>query len=209
MSGPSETADSTADRQPLFLVLSGPSGVGKDTILHAAIARDADLATIVTAKTRPARPNEQHGVHHLFLSDAEFDALLTRDAFLEHAEIYGHRSGVPRDQVRDLLDHGRTVIVRTDIQGARTLHNRVSGAVLVFLSAPDRKTLAARLGARNTDAPADLDRRLAAADDEMAQASWFNHVIINHEGRESEAVNELLRIIAQEKARVGRPVPVV
>ncbi|HJN92653.1 MAG TPA: guanylate kinase [Dehalococcoidia bacterium] len=194
---------------PLVVVLSGPSGAGKDTVLRAALDRDARLASIVTAKTRAPRRGEEHGVHHLFLSDAEFDALLAADGFLEHADVYGHRSGVPRDQVRHLIEQGCTVIIRTDIQGARTLRQKVPGAVLVFITVPDLPTLETRLRTRNTDAESDLQRRLAAAADEMAASSEFDHVLVNHEGREVDAVDALLAVVETERSKQDRVVPVV
>jgi guanylate kinase len=208
------SAAAASSTQPLVVVLSGPSGVGKDTVLRAALDRDAldgdaRLASIVTAKTRAPRRGEEHGVHHLFLSDAEFDDLLAAEGFLEHADVYGHRSGVPRDQVRNLIAQGRTVIIRTDIQGARTLRQKVPGAVLVFITVPDFPTLETRLRARNTDSEPDLQRRLAAAEAEMAASSEFDHVLINHQGRESDAVTALLSIVEAERTKPDRVLPVV
>lgn len=193
-------------------MLSGPSGAGKDTILRAALQRDAlhghnRLAGVVTAKTRPPRSGEIDGVHQIFLSDAEFDAQLAQDGFLEHAQVYGHRSGVPRDQVRALVDQGKTVCIRTDIQGARTLRERIPQAVLIFVTVPDLPTLEARLRTRAADSEADLQIRLAAAREEMAAAPEFDHVIVNHEGRESAAVDELLAVLDQERTKPNRPAP--
>ena len=116
-------------------------------MLREALRRDPALASVVTVKTRAPRPDEEQGVHQIFLSEQEFDEWLARDAFLEHAEVYGHRSGVPRDQVRELLAAGKTVVIRTDVQGARTLRERVPQAVLIFLTAPDRETLRATIDA--------------------------------------------------------------
>ncbi|MEE9277847.1 MAG: guanylate kinase, partial [Dehalococcoidia bacterium] len=187
-----------ADAAPLVIVLSGPSGAGKDTLLRAALAADSRLSTVVTAKTRPPRSGEEHGVQHLFVSDADFDALIAAGELLEHAEMYGHRSGVPREQVRQRLAEGKTVVLRTDVQGARRLRERVPGAVLVFVTVPDRGTLERRLRGRASDSEADLQTRLAAASAEMEQAALFDHVIINREGREAEALAELLTIINEE-----------
>ena len=99
------------------VVVSGPSGAGKDTVIQHALARDASLATVATVKTRPPRPGEIDGVHQVFLSEDEFDEWLAADRFLEHAQVYNHRSGVPRAAVEDLLAAGRTVVLRTDVQG--------------------------------------------------------------------------------------------
>ena len=167
------------------------------------------LAGVVTAKTRSPRPGEIDGVHQIFLSDAEFDAKLAQDGFLEHANVYGHRSGVPRDQVRCLVDQGKIVCIRTDLQGARTLRQRIPQALLVFVTVPDLTTLEARLRARAADAEDDLQIRLAAAREEVAAAAEFDHVIVNHEGRETAAVDELLAVLDRELHRFGRQPPIV
>ena len=163
---------SDPDSPPLVVVLSGPSGAGKDSVLRAALQRDGQLATVVTAKTRPPRPGERHGEDQLFLSDSEFDALLAEDGFLEHAVVYGHRSGVPRDQVERLLAQGRTVVLRTDVQGARTLRDTIPQALLIFLTVPSIDDLERRMRARGGDDAAEMAKRLAIAEDEMAQAAW-------------------------------------
>ncbi len=195
--------------RPLFVVLSGPSGVGKDTLLTALLERDPNSVRVATAKTRPPRPGEQDGVHHLFLSDAQFDAMVAAGEFLEHAEVYGHRSGVPRAPVRAALTAGRTVVARTDLQGARTLRERVPGALLVFVTAPDHGTLERRIRGRNVDSEVELQRRLAAAPAEMAQAGLFDYVIVNRDGKEEVAVEELLTILRRERADTRRSLPEV
>ncbi len=197
------------DTPPLLVVLSGPSGAGKDSLLRAALERDDRLATIVTAKTRPPRPGETHGVHHLFLSEREFDEMIAAGALLEQATVYDHRSGVPRDQVRDLLAQGKTVVVRTDVQGARTLRAKLPQALLVFLTVPDTAELERRLRARAADDEAAIQSRLDVALEEMAEAGRFDHVILNTAGGLDEATTELLRVIEEERARPGREVCVV
>ena len=192
------------DAPPLLVVLSGPSAAGKDTLLRAALERNDRLATIVTAKTRKPRPGETHGVHHLFLSEHEFDALIAAGALLEHATVYDHRSGVPRDQVRDLLAQGKTVVVRTDVQGARTLRAKVPQALLVLLTVPDTAELERRLRARAADDEAAIQRRLDVALEEMAEAGRFDRVILNTTGGLDEAATELLRVIEEERVRPGR-----
>ena len=206
--------DDAAGSAPLVVVLSGPSGAGKDSVLRAALQRDAlrgegRLATVVTAKTRPPRPGEEHGVHQLFLSEQEFEALRARGGFLEHATVYGHRSGVPRDQVERLLAAGKSVVIRTDVQGARTLRAKIPQALLVFLTVPAVADLEARIRARSADDEAAIQQRLAIAEAEMAEAARFDHVIVNAQDGLDAAVDELLAVIAQERARAGREAPVL
>lgn len=191
----------------LVVVLSGPSGVGKDSVLAAALARDDRLARVVTAKTRAPRPGEVDGVHHLFLSVEQFDDLLARGGLLEHAEVYGHYSGVPRDQVEQLLGEGKTVVLRTDVQGARTLRAKIPEALLVFLTVPGVDVLERRMRARGGDDEAAMRRRLAVAREEMDEAVRFDHVIVNREGGLEAAADELLAVIDQERARPGRVPP--
>ena len=192
---------------PFVVVLSGPSGAGKDSVLAAALRRDDRLARVVTAKTRAPRPGERDGVHHLFLSDQQFDDLLARDGFLEHATVYGHRSGVPRDQVERLLAEGKTVVLRTDVQGARTLRAKIPEALLVFLTVRDLDDLERRLRGRATEDEAAMRRRLAIAREEMAEADGFDQVIVNADGGLDTAVEELLAVIDCERARPGRVPP--
>ena len=192
---------------PLVVVLSGPSGAGKDSVLRAALARDDRLATVVTVKTRAPRPGEQHGVHQLFLSDQEFDDLLAVDGFLEHAAVYGHRSGVPRDQVERLLSQGKTVVIRTDVQGARTLREKIPQALLVFLTVAAVADLETRMRARSGDGEDEMRRRLAISEAEIAEASWFDHVIMNAQDGVDAAVEELLVAIDRERARRDREAP--
>jgi guanylate kinase len=191
----------------LVVVLSGPSGAGKDSVLAAAAGRDGRLARVVTAKTRAPRPGERDRVHHLFLSPEEFDDLLARGGFLEHAEVYGHRSGVPRDQVERLLGEGRTVVLRTDVQGARTLRAKIPQALLVFLTVPGVDDLERRIRARGGDDEAAMRRRLAVAREEMDEAARFDHVIVNRDGGLDAAVEELLAVIDRERDRPGRVPP--
>ena len=195
----------SAKPPPLVVVVSGPSGAGKDTIIRAALQLDDTLATVVTVKTRPPRPGEVDGVHQLFLSEAEFDQWLAEDRFLEHANVYGHRSGVPRQAVADLLAQGRTVILRTDVQGARTLKERVDAPLLVFIRA-EAAELERRMRERDGDAPAEMQRRLAAVAAEQAEADWFDVIIDNQPNRQADAVQAFRQAIAAERSRRSRNV---
>ena len=193
----------------LFVVLSGPSGAGKDTLLRGLLARDDRVHGVVTAKTRPRRPGEEDGVHHHFLSESEFEALVEAGEFLEYAEVYGHRSGVLRAPVRQALARGATVVARTDLQGARSLRRRVSGALLIFVTVPDLATLERRLRARGDVSEDDIRQRLSHARSEMAAAVEFDSVVVNHEGAEAAAIDEVLGILQRERERPDRPHPVV
>lgn len=189
---------------PLTVVLSGPSGAGKDTVLRAALKLDSSLATVATVKTRPPRPGEIDGVHQVFLSEEEFEQWLAADAFLEHAEVYGHYSGVPRAAVEQLLDEGKSVILRTDVQGARTLRERLTDPLLVFVTAPDFSTLERRIRSRGAESESDVARRLAAVKAELAEASWFDRLIINADDRQEAAARELVDWITGERERRAR-----
>ena len=194
---------SEASESPVVVVLSGPSGAGKDTVLHRALELDASLATIATAKTRAPRPGERHGVNHVFLNEDEFDEWLARDDFLEHATVYGHRSGVPRAAVDACLAEGKSVIIRTDVQGARTLRERLPDSLLIFLSVPDRAMLRQRMEHRGSDSEAEMKRRLDEADAEMAEADWFDHVVMNPDGGEESAAAALVAHIQAARRRAA------
>lgn len=186
---------------PLVVVISGPSGAGKDTVIGAALNLDPSLSKVATAKTRAPRPGEVEGVHHVFLTDDEFQRWIAEDAFLEHVEIYGHRSGVPKAAVDDLLSQGLTPILRTDVQGARTLKANLKDALLVFVTAPDLDSLERRMRSRAAETEDEIVARLAEAEAEMAEAGWFDLVIVNDDGAHDDAARELVRAIAAARRR--------
>ena len=152
-----------------------------------------DLVFSVSYTTRAPRPGEVEGVHYRFVSDAEFDRMIRRGGFLEWAEIFGHRSGTPADAVDEARDRGQDVLLEVDVQGARSVRERVPDAVMIFLQPPSEEELARRLRSRGTEAGTDLELRLAQARREMAEASAFDHVVVND--RVEEAVAEVLGII--------------
>jgi guanylate kinase len=167
--------------------------VGKGTVVRPLLQARPDLVFSVSYTTRAPRPGEVEGVHYRFVSDAEFDRMIRRGGFLEWAEIFGHRSGTPADAVDEARDRGQDVLLEVDVQGARSVRERVPDAVMIFLQPPSEEELARRLRSRGTEAGTDLELRLAQARREMAEASAFDHVVVND--RVEEAVAEVLGII--------------
>jgi guanylate kinase len=185
------------------VVVSGPSGVGKDALLARIRERTDAFAVPVTMTTRPPRDGEVHGRDYIFVTPDEFANALAAGELLEHAEVYGNSYGVPRSQLRDALAAGRDVIMRVDVQGAATLRRLLPGALFIFLAPPDRDALEARLRGRGDDA-ATAERRLAAVERELALSADFDHVVVNTEGDLDGAVDRVLAIFAAERARSNR-----
>lgn len=158
----------------------------------------------ITATTRSQRPQETGGHDYLFLTEAEFLDKLRRDELLEHAQVYGYYYGVPREPLRQALSQGLDVIVRTDNQGAFTIKKKVPGSVVILLMPGSLDELGRRLRARGQDSEAVVEKRLAAAASEIAQASCFDYVVVNADGHLDEAATQVAAIITAEKHRVGR-----
>ena len=189
----------------VLIVLSGPSGVGKDTVLAILRRRRLPLFFAGTTTTRPRRRGDPtRGGLLRFLTPVQYDQLLAEDGLLEHAEVYGYRYGVPKAPVREALARGQDVIVRVDVQGAATIKTLVPGAVTVFVAPPSLEALEARLRGRGADDEATVARRLDVARREMAEGARFDYRVVNEEGRAQEAASRVAAIIAAEKARVGR-----
>jgi guanylate kinase len=187
------------------VVISGPSGVGKDAVLSRLRERGVPAHVTVTATTRPKREVNPADHEFLrFLSEAEFDRLLADDGLLEHAQVYGYRYGVPKAQVKEALAAGKDVIVRVDVQGAATIKRLVPAAVLIFLAAPSSEELEARLRSRGLDDPEVIQRRLAAAAREVAEQGRFDYVVVNEHDRLHETVDRVLEIMEKERQRAGR-----
>lgn len=190
------------DPEPLVIVLSGPSGVGKDEVLSGLKARHLPVHFVVTATTRPRRAGEVDGADYRFVSVAEFAELIEAGALLEHAVVYGDYKGIPKQQVRDALDSGKDVLLRIDAQGAQTIRRLLDGAVFIFVIAESMEELERRLRERKTE-PADrLKMRIATARQELKRVCEFDYVVVNRRDRVDETINTVLAIIAAEKHRV-------
>ncbi len=190
---------------PLLVVISGPSGVGKDSVLARLRERGLDFHFTVTATTRPQREVDPADHQFLrFLSEDAFDRLLAEDGLLEHAEVYGYRYGVPKAPLREALGRGQDAIVRVDVQGAATIRKLVPPAVLIFLAPPSIEELEARMRERGLDDDAVIQRRLEKAAWELEQLPKFDYAVVNERDRLDGAVDQVLAIITAERCRVGR-----
>ncbi len=199
---------SGGDRQidaanPLIVVVSGPSGVGKDTLLERMeeLHSGLNFHFVVTATTRDPRPGEADGVNHHFLSRDQFQDMIRNDELLEWAEVYGNYYGVPVAQVTDALSAGKHVLCRVDVQGAARIRTLVPEALFVFVLPPDKDALRRRLIERGQDSEESIDRRLKSAKGEIEQASQFDEQLINYDDRLDEIVEELVVIIERESRR--------
>ncbi|MBN9103554.1 MAG: guanylate kinase [Propionibacteriaceae bacterium] len=163
-------------------VISGPSGVGKGTIVRALASAYPQVWVSISATTRPPRPGEQDGREYYFVSDAEFDELVATDGLLEWAQVHGAaRYGTPLAPVLAAVDADRRVLLEIELQGSRQVRRRLPGARYVFIAPPDAETLLARLRGRGTESEEQVRRRLQTAQTELAAAGEFDHVVVNDE----------------------------
>ena len=195
-------APPSGDR-PLLVVLSGPSGVGKDAVLERMKRLGSPYHFAVTATTRPMREGEREGEHYHFVARAEFERMIAHGELLEWAEVYGNLYGVPRAQVDRALSEGRDVLVKVDVQGAKTIRGLDPEAVLVFLAPPSMEELARRLTSRATEAEDAMRRRLREAEAEMEAAARFDHVVVNRRDRLDVAVRQIEALTADERRRAS------
>ena len=187
---------------PLLVVISGPSGVGKDSLVDRIKARGAQFHFVVTATSRPPRPGERHGVDYFFVSPEEFTKMIDSDELLEYAVVYGQHKGVPKQQIREALASGKDVVMRLDVQGATTIKSLIPEAVLIFLSAASEEELIERLRKRRTESGTQLQRRIDRARQEMKRLEEFDYVITNEQCQLDLAADQVLSIIEAEHHRV-------
>ena len=189
--------------QPVLIVISGPSGVGKDTVLQRMMERDLPLHFVVTATTRARRPAEVHGKDYFFVSNDEFARMIENDELLEYAIVYNDYKGIPKQQIRNALNSGKDVIMRVDVQGAATIRKIVPEAVLVFLTTESEEAMVRRLEARKTETPEGLKLRIATARQELKRIGEFDYIVVNHEFHLDEAVDNIQAIISAEHHRTN------
>ncbi len=196
------TSFSPPPPSPLLIVISGPSGVGKDTVIQRMKERRLPIHFVVTATTRPPRPGERHGVDYFFISREEFARMIDEGELLEYALVYNDYKGIPKQQVREALASGKDVVMRIDVQGAATVRKICPEALLIFLTTETEEELVRRLQRRKTESPEDLKLRIATARQELKRMDEFDYVVVNREHALEETVDTIVAIIQAEHHRM-------
>jgi guanylate kinase len=189
-------------RAPLLIIISGPSGVGKDAVLQRMKERRLPLHFVVTATTRRARPTEINGVDYIFVTKDEFAEMIEAGKLLEYAVVYEDYKGIPKEQVEAPLQKGMDVIMRIDVQGSASMRDLYPDALLIFLTTIDETELEKRLKERKTETDEGFKLRVATARQELKRINEFDYVVINREFRLEETVDTIVSIIHAEHHRV-------
>ena len=186
----------------LLIVISGPSGAGKDTVIQRMVERGLPFHFVVTATTRPRRAEEIDGKDYWFVSKEEFARMIEEDELIEFAIVYGDYKGIPKQQVRDALASGKDVIMRIDVQGAETIRKLAPESLLIFVTTENEDELVRRLQTRKTETVEELKLRIATARKELQRLTAFDYVVINRDYHLDEAVDAIRAIIDAEHLRV-------
>jgi guanylate kinase len=189
------------ERPPLLIVISGPSGVGKDSVVQRMKERGFPFYFVVTATDRPARPHELHGRDYFFYTTDEFERMIADGELLEHACVYGQHKGIPKAHVRQALASGQDVVMRVDVQGAATVKGLLPDAITIFLICESEAELVTRLRERRTESEEALRHRLATARQEMARIPDFDYAVVNRRHALDDAVDDVAAIIRAEHCR--------
>jgi guanylate kinase len=191
---------------PLLIVISGPSGVGKDSVLEEMKSRGLPFHFVITATTRKPRPEEVEGVDYFFLSEDEFAKMIDEGELLEYAVVYQDYKGIPKSQVRKALESGKNVIMRIDVQGAETVRKLAKDALLIFLVPQSEEELINRLKKRNTETKESLKLRIATTRQEFNKIDLFDYIVVNKDDQLSETADMIEAIIKAEQQRVHQRV---
>ena len=190
------------ERSPLMVVISGPSGVGKDAVLRALKKSDFPIYHVVTMNTRSPRPGEKEGVDYFFVSRQKFEEMIKQDAFIEYSNVYEDYKGVPKAQIRKALASGKDVILRLDVQGAEKIKRLVPSAILIFLVPSNQKEWSMRLGGRHkTDK--DMETRIKTAREELVKAMDFDYIVTNTQNKLDETVQTIEAILTAEHQKTA------
>ena len=190
-------------KRPLLIVLSGPSGVGKDAVLSRMRELNYPLECITTVTTRLRRAGERDHIDYHFISPEKFQEMIKHDELLEWANVYGNWYGVPKRPIKQALDSGQDTVVKVDIQGAASIKKILPQAVFIFLMPPSIEELMLRLKQRHNESSFDLALRLQTAEEEMKQLSLFDYVVMSRRDEIGRAVSDIVAIITAEKSRVS------
>lgn len=190
------------EHAPLLIVISGPSGIGKDTVVQGLKDRDLPFHFVITATSRPPRDYEVDGQDYFFYSKETFENMIQQGEFLEHAWVYSDYKGVPKSQVRRALESGEDVVMRLDVQGAETVHNLCPDAVLIFLTARNKEEWLQRLRDRHSEPDDEIKLRVETAKNEYQKLDIFDYIVINKEDKLDETLDVIESIISAEHHRV-------
>jgi guanylate kinase len=188
--------------QPLLIVISGTSGIGKDAVLQGLRDKNQGLHFVITATSRLPRPNEVDGRDYFFFTREEFARRIENGEFIEYAMVYEDYKGGMRSQVEDALKSGKDVVLRVDVQGAETYRRLYPEAILIFLIPNTIDEWYGRLKTRNTESPENLKLRIETAKEEVKKINLFDYVVVNAENCLGEAVDDILSIISVEHHKV-------
>jgi guanylate kinase len=189
-------------KRSLLIVISGPSGTGKDAVLSKMRESGLPLEYIVTVTTRPKRAKERDNIDYRFVSTEKFQQMIKNNELLEWANVYGNGYGVPKQPIQQALNKGQDIIVKVDTQGAATIKKILPQAVFIFLMPLSIEELALRLKQRHTESPFDLALRLKTAEEELKQLPLFDYIVWNKQGDIDQAISDIKAIITAEKCRV-------
>jgi guanylate kinase len=190
------------NQKPLVIVLSGPSGVGKDAVLKAMKSRGMAFHFVVTSTNRPPRKEEVDGVDYNFISTAEFERMIRADEFIEYARVYGDYKGVPKSQIEDALASGQDVVLRLDVQGAARLRELFPESIQIFLVPESEERWRERFISRRTETAEMLQQRMDFAHEELKRAAEFDYIVVNCTDCLDITVNQISAIITAEHLKV-------
>jgi len=195
--------EAPSTKNALVVVISGPSGVGKDVMIDRMIETgQIGIHFTVTATTRHPRPGEQDGVNHHFVAVDDFINMIAASELLEWAQVYDNYYGVPKKQVRDALAEGKHVVMRVDVQGAKRLRELMPEALLIFIIPPSLEVLRKHLVKRGVNSDTEMEQRLAAATEEIEKSDLFDFAVTNVEDQLDETVKRVVEIIESEATKI-------
>jgi len=190
-----------AQTHPLVIVISGPSGIGKDAVVGLLRNTNHNTHFVVTVNSRAPRKDEVDGRDYFFVSRQVFEEMIARDELLEHARVYSDYKGIPKSQVREALESGKDVVMRLDVQGAMTVKRLIQDAVLIFLTASSKEEWTMRLQASRSERSEELALRLRVAEEEYSRLNEFDYLVVNSDKHLDRTIEDIQAIIRSEHLR--------